>query len=118
MKFENLRGCFNGTGITSENYKEYLFGMHDQWISVKDKSPPKEDKFLFHYHFGTGLGNYGRRYRDINGNSEYLGECYHLVLWPEEVNSNNRYKEVMDLDEEQMKDLEMLWAPLPSPTKE
>lgn len=37
-----LLGCFDGTGVTSENYKEYLNGKNMNWIKVTDQPFPKD----------------------------------------------------------------------------
>lgn len=37
-RLEKLRGCFNGTGITSTNYKDEV-----HWISVQDRLPDKNN---------------------------------------------------------------------------
>jgi len=89
----------------------------NEWIDVKTLAPPKNHKFLFSYPSGTGLGNWGTRYETRNGNSEFAGECYHLISWPEFVNQNNNYENVMELDEEKMKYLEMNWMLFPESSK-
>ncbi len=108
---EFIRISADGTNF----YKEH---KNMEWISVKDRLPPKEEKFLFHYEYGTGLGNWDVKYKDINNNSEYVGECYHLVLWASEVNSNSRCSHVMEFNEETMIQLDFFWMPLPNPPKE
>lgn len=92
--------------------------VRPKWISVKDNAAPKEGKFLFHYRCGLGLGEYGSRFEDINNNSEYAGDCYHLVLSPQEVNPNSRYCDVMEWDDDKMIEMNVFWIPLPHPPQE
>ncbi len=61
-KLRQLWGCFNGTGITSTNYKDHLYGRNMEWISVKDKTPSQN-------------GNYLAYWCDKNTNSSFIGEC-------------------------------------------
>jgi hypothetical protein len=88
-----------------------------QWINVKDQCAPKKGKFFFHYFGGMGLAEWGTRYEDRNNNSEYAGECYHLVLSPSQVNGNSRIDEVMEFDDNKMIEMEMKWMLLPEPPK-
>jgi hypothetical protein len=82
-----------------------------EWISVKVKMAPKNEKFLFDYHCGTGLGCWGQGYTDINGNSERTHEIYFLVLWPRDISENTT--EPMQWSEEKMKEMDVFWTPLP-----
>ncbi len=86
----------------------------NEWISVKDKPAPKNGKFLFHYHYGIGLGSWGQAYTTINGNSERTHEIYFLVLWPRDVSE----EEPMEFDEKKMIEMEVSWMPLPAPPDE
>jgi Protein of unknown function (DUF551) len=46
FKKAGLMGCFDGSGVTSENYKEILYGP--EWISVKDRLPEEGTLVLIH----------------------------------------------------------------------
>jgi hypothetical protein len=77
-----------------------------EWISVKTCLPPKNGKFLFRYHYGVGLGNWGRCYKIINGNSEYDQEKYILILWPSEIVAGER---PFEWDEEYLTKMDIEW---------
>ena len=81
-----------------------------EWISVKDKLPPKDSKFLFSYFYGIGLGQYGQCYEILNGNSERTHNGYILILWPTEILDGSS---PMTFEEDQMIEMEMHWMPLP-----
>lgn len=84
-----------------------------EWISVKNKEAPKTRKFLFYYHCGIGLGNWGQAYTCINGNSERTHKSYFLVLWPMDISENDG--EPMQWDEKKMIEMEMYWMEIPKP---
>lgn len=84
-----------------------------EWISVKNCPAPKEEKFLFHYHCGIGLGCWGQAFTSTNGNSERTHKIYFLVLWPMDISENDG--EPMQWDEEKMIEMEVSWMPLPNP---
>ncbi len=86
-----------------------------KWISVKHLLPPKKTKFLFSYHYGIGLGEWGQCYTIINGNSERTHEAYILILWPSEIlNGENP----LQFDEKKMIEMEISWMPLPEGPKD
>lgn len=81
LKKHGLLGCLNGTGVTSENYKEYLYGDRMEWIEVEKRMPPKYETILFItydekkkcgcYYMGQVTGNgswvpYGRNFGKKN----------------------------------------------------
>ena len=80
------------------------------WISVEDEAAPKKGKFLFSYHYGIGLGQWGQCFTTINGNSERTHEAYILILWPSEILEGEK---PFEWDEEFMKEMEVSWMPLP-----
>lgn len=85
-----------------------------EWISVKDRLPPKDEKFLFHYYCGIGLGAWGQCYSDFNNNSERTHSSYILVLFP--------YHEDEGIppfywDGEYLKYMDVKWQPLPEAPK-
>ncbi len=41
-----MKGCFNGSGVTSTNYKEILYRENMEWISVKDRLPNDDESVL------------------------------------------------------------------------
>ncbi len=86
------------------------------WISVKDEEAPKQEKFLFSYHYGVGLGSWGQAYTTINGNSERTHEVYFLVLCPMDISENDG--EPMQWTEEKMVEMDVKWMPLPHAPKE
>jgi hypothetical protein len=87
-----------------------------EWIKCSTKMPPKQEKFLFHYDFGTGLGDWGQTYEIINGNSERRDERYILILWPSEVLESSM--NIFEWNEEKMIEMEVYWQPLPIPPKD
>ena len=86
-----------------------------EWVSVKEKLPPKNEKFLFRYYYGIGLANWGKYYKIINGNSEYAGEKYILILWPSEIVAGEI---PFEWDEEYIKYMEVEWMSLTELSKE
>lgn len=85
-----------------------------EWISVKNKAAAKNGKFLFNYHCGTGIGEWGQAYTITNGNSERSHAAYILVLDPISINDGN---EPFQWTEEYMIHMDVLWMPLPPPPK-
>ena len=83
-----------------------------EWVKCAKKMPPKDQKFLFHYFYGTGIGEWGQCYSIINGNSERTHEAYILVLWPSEINDGNS---PFIWDENYMNEMEVFWMLLPDP---
>jgi hypothetical protein len=81
------------------------------WFKCSEQLPPKEEKFLFHYYFGIGLGNWGQSYITINGNSERRDERYILVLWPSEVLDG--LSNIFEWTEKTMVEMEVSWMHLP-----
>jgi Protein of unknown function (DUF551) len=89
-----------------------FYRFKNKWISVKDQMPPKDKKFIFSYHYGEGLGQWGQCYTTINGNSERTHESYILVLHPSEISDGN---DPFKWDEEYMIYMEVKWMQLPKP---
>lgn len=85
------------------------------WIKCSEQMPPKDAKFLFHYHYGIGLGNWGNHYKIINGNSERVFDGYCLILWPSEINQG---QSPFQWTEKDMLEMEVSWMPLPEPPDE
>jgi len=87
-----------------------------EWISCKDSLAPKKGKFLFHYCYGIGLGNWDRIYHFQNGGHSFLSdECkYILVLWPSELKEGCE-NFPMQWNENKMIEMEVSWMPLPKP---
>lgn len=81
-----------------------------EWIDCKSEFPPKKGKFLFKYHYGIGLGEWGQCYTIFNGNSERTHEAYILILWPTEILDG---REPFQWKEDYMIDMEVFWMPLP-----
>ena len=84
-----------------------------EWISVKDLPARKNNKFLFSYFGGIGLGCWGQAYTTINGNSERTHEAYFLVLNPCDISEDQG--EPFEWDEEKMIEMEVSWMALPKP---
>jgi|GEM_PF-7028501 hypothetical protein len=80
------------------------------WIKCEEKEAPKNEKFLFKYHYGIGLGEYGQCYTTFNGNSERTHEAYILILHPSEWEEKNPF----EWSHERMIEMEVSWMPLPS----
>jgi len=80
------------------------------WISCKDNLPPKDKKFLFSYHYGIGIGQWGQCYTVINGNSERTHEAFILILHPLEILDGS---EPFQWNESYMKEMNVSWMPLP-----
>jgi hypothetical protein len=83
------------------------------WIKCSERLPPKNRKFLFHYHYGIGLAQWEQSYEIINGNSERQDKKYLLILWPSEINDGS--SEVFQWDNKTMVDMKVSWMPLPEP---
>jgi Protein of unknown function (DUF551) len=81
-----------------------------QWIKCSDRLPPKDTKFLYSYHCGIGLGQWGECYTVIRGNSERTHHAYILILHPCEILDGN---DPWSCDEKTMIEMEMSWMPLP-----
>lgn len=79
----------------------------NEWISVKNIPAPKEEKFLFSYRCGVGLGAWGQAYTTIYGNSERTHELYFLVLWPMDISENDG--EPMQWTETKMIEMDVHW---------
>ena len=80
------------------------------WNSVKSIPAPKNEKFLFSYDYGIGLGQWGQCYTVINGNSERTHEAYILILHPSEILDG---AEPFCWDHERMVSMDVYWLPLP-----
>lgn len=87
-----------------------------EWISVKDKLPPKDEKFLFHYYYGIGLGAWGPCYENRNNNSECTHEAYIMVLWP--VHEDYSPSHTFYWDYEALIEFDVYWQPLPKEPNE
>lgn len=83
-----------------------------EWFECKHTPAPKKGKFLFSYHFGIGIGEWGQCYTTINGNSERTHHAYILILWPSEILEGDV---PFEWDEEYMIEMEVSWGPLPQP---
>lgn len=81
-----------------------------KWMRVQDQLPPKDVKFLFHYEYGTGLGEWNQCFTTINGNRERTHEGYILITWPSAINDGEA---PWDCDEKYMLRFEMFWMFLP-----
>ncbi len=63
-----LLGCFDGTGVNSENYKEVLSGNSaPEWISINE-GPPDEGKWVL-------IG--GKNIQSVDHGCR-LGDCYYM----------------------------------------
>ena len=93
---------------------ETTFGVRPKWISVKQEMPPKDKKFLFSYHCGEGLGEWGQCYTVFNGNSERTHEAYILILWPSAILDGN---EPFCWSEEKLIEMDVKWMLLPKPPR-
>ena len=90
---------------------EKIFPKMNEWISVKDKSPPKDQKFLFSYYAGIRLAQWRQCYTTINGNIERTHEAFCLVLEPFDESEDERF----EWPEDYLKYLDVYWMPLPKP---
>ena len=95
-----------GTSPVKDSFR-YIEGT---WIDCKKCHPPKNAKFLYKYHYGIGLGQWGKCYTTVNGNSERTHESYILVLHPAELLDHGH---PFEWNEEKMVEMEVLWRPLP-----
>lgn len=91
----------------------------NEWIKATDQMPPKESKFLFHYYFGIGIGDWSRIYHFQDGGHSYLSDEYRycLVLWASEHKKGMEEK-AMQWDEEKLIEMKISWMPLPKPPEE
>ena len=89
-----------------------------KWIKCSEKLPPKQEKFLFHYYYGIGLGSWGTKYTYFDGDSWDQGEkIYLLILWPQEARDSKG--DIYEWDENYMIEMGVSWMPLPkSPQNE
>lgn len=83
----------------------------DKWIKCIDLPAPKDGKFLFSYHYGIGLGEWGQCYTVINGNSERTHDAYILILWPSEILDG---LDPIEFSEEKMIEMNVKWMDMPS----
>lgn len=81
-----------------------------KWTKCSDQMPPKDEKFLFSYHYGIGLGQWGLHYKIIHGDSERFPEGYVLILHPVEINGGDS---PFQWDEEYMIKMKVEWMLLP-----
>lgn len=86
-----------------------------EWIKCSDQPAPKVGKFLYSYHCGIGLGEWGQCYTINNGNSERSHKEYILILWPSEILDGN---DPYTWNEEKMVEMDVSWMPLPESPKE
>lgn len=81
-----------------------------EWISCKDELPPIDEKFLFHYHCGTGIGEWAYTYPVIEGHSIATDPKYLLILWPSEIVAG---ESPLEFDDRKMIEMDIYWMPLP-----
>jgi len=93
-------GCFDGTGVNSENYKGYL----GQWISVKDQLPGRIGKYLVFF------------IRDVDPCQNILfNGSFKVVRWEvySKMNGSRYGWAVSGISRKQITH----WMPLPEPPK-
>lgn len=82
----------------------------NHWINAQDTLPTKRRKFLFSYHSGTGLGQWGQCYTIINGNSERTHEAYILILDPQSILDG---EEPFQWNDKKILEMEVSWMEIP-----
>lgn len=77
-----------------------------KWIDCKIQLPPKDRKFLFSYHCGIGLGEYGQCYTISHGNSERTHKAYILILNPSDILAG---EDPFTWNDEKMIEMDVKW---------